>query len=144
MNKEIEDRFRNFLKTDKTHRITPERFKVLDAAMQFEGHFAADELFLNMRNKQIPVSRATVYNTLELLVKCNILTKRNFGGSITRYEGSDKENFHAHFVCTECGKIEEFNYPKLSELVNEFSENSGFDVSGYSFNIYGKCKNEKD
>ena len=69
--------FRNFLKSGK-NRITPERFEVLDAALDFEGHFGADDLYILMKNNKSRVSRATVYKTLELLVQCDLLSKRNF------------------------------------------------------------------
>ena len=77
--------FKNFLKSG-NHRVTPERFEVLDAAVEYQGHFGADDLYIVMKNQKSRVSRATVYNTLELLVECNLVGKRNFGDNITRYE----------------------------------------------------------
>jgi len=65
-NKQAEEIFRNFLKAGK-NRITPERFEVLEAALEYEGHFGADDLYVLMKNLNSRVSRATVYKTLELL-----------------------------------------------------------------------------
>ncbi|MEN8194818.1 MAG: transcriptional repressor, partial [Bacteroidota bacterium] len=81
------EKFEEFLKTDK-HRITPERFEVLDYALESGGHFSADELYQDMKNRNSNISRATVYNSLELLVKCGMLIKRNFGKNKSFYEST--------------------------------------------------------
>ena len=72
---EAKEKFRHYLKTEGKFRVTPERFEVLDFALSYDGHFGADELFVRMKTKKSNVSRATVYNTLELLVNCNLLSK---------------------------------------------------------------------
>ncbi len=92
---EAHEEFKKFLKLGK-HRITPERFDVLDGALEYEGHFGADELYVKMMTEKKNVSRATIYNTLELLAQCDLLAKRNFGDNKTHYEASfDKKN-HDH------------------------------------------------
>ncbi|HZW40628.1 MAG: Fur family transcriptional regulator [Syntrophothermus sp.] len=134
--------FTDFLKRGK-NRITPERFEVLDAAIEYEGHFGADDLYIIMKNKQSQVSRATVYNTLELLAQCDLLVKRNFGDNLTRYESSMKKQNHDHLICTNCGKIIEFSNPKLKKLPEEISKEFGFELSSYSFNIFGRCSDKE-
>jgi len=138
LTKLAEEKFHAFLKKEK-NRITPERFEVLDAALDFQGHFGADELFISMKNKNSRVSRATVYNTLELLAQCGILIKRNFGENLNRYESSFNRKVHDHLVCIECGKIIEFSSSKIKKIMNEITDEFNFEVTDYSFNIYGKC-----
>ena len=138
--KEAHEKFRKFLK-DGENRITPERFEVLDFAIEYEGHFGADELFVRMKNKKSNVSRATVYNTLELLAQCGILSKRNFGENKTRYESNFGKVVHDHLICTNCGAIKEFEEPRIQKIVEEISKQLGFDATGYAFNIFGKCNN---
>ncbi len=138
-NESAHDKFTKFLKKGK-HRITPERFEVLDYALEYKGHFAADDLFNQMKKKNSIVSRATVYNTLELLEKCTLLVKRNFGDGITRYELSHNKKNHDHLICINCGTITEFTSTKIQEIVDEVCEEFGFENAGYSFNIFGKCK----
>lgn len=138
--KNAHEQFKNFLKKGK-HRITPERFEVLDFALNFKGHFAADELYIKMKNNKSNVSRATVYNSLELLAKCNLLAKRNFARNKTYYESSFNRKNHDHLICTNCGKIKEFTNAKISQIVDEICEEMGFIPNGYSFNIFGRCKN---
>ena len=138
---EARQKFKDYLKNAK-HRITPERFEVLDAALDQEGHFGADELFVSMKTNQSHVSRATVYNTLDLLEQCGIVARRNFGDNISRYESSMDRKNHDHLICTNCGQIREFTSSKIQKIVDEISEELGFEPSGYSFNIFGKCANK--
>lgn len=135
--------FRHYLKSE-MHRITPERFEVMDSALDYEGHFGADDLYILMKNHNARVSRATVYKTLELLVQCDLISKRNFGENLTRYESNFKKQSHDHLICMDCGRIVEFSDPKLKDLPNLISDNLGFDVESYSFNIFARCKNIKN
>jgi len=134
--------FTNFLKSGK-NRITPERFEVMDAALEYDGHFGADDLYIVMKNLNSHVSRATVYKTLELLVQCELLSKRNFGENITRYESNYKRQSHDHLICMDCGRIVEFVNQKVKKLPEEIADELGFEVSSYSFNIFARCKNIK-
>ncbi|MFA7228309.1 MAG: transcriptional repressor [Melioribacteraceae bacterium] len=134
------EEFRRFLKRG-DNRITPERFEVLDYAVEYQGHFGADELYVRMKSSNSNISRATVYNTIELLAQCGLLIKRNFGENKTRYESNINKGSHDHLICTNCGAIKEFSEPKIQKIVKEISEEIGFDSTGYSFNIFGKCTN---
>ncbi len=141
-NNQATEVFRNFLKSGK-NRITPERFEVMEAALQYDGHFGADDLYIIMKNRKSRVSRATVYKTLELLVQCELLSKRNFGDNITRYESSYKRQNHDHLICIDCGRIVEFIDTKIKKLPEEISNDLGFNFESYSFNIFARCKNPK-
>jgi len=132
-----------FLKRGK-NRITPERFEVLDAALEHNGHFGADDLFIQLKNINSKVSRATVYNTLELLAQCELIRKRNFGDNINRYENNYKKQTHDHLICVNCGKIVEFTDIRMNKLPIELSDKLGYEFDSYSFNIFARCKNKKD
>lgn len=138
-NKKAEEIFSDFLKRGK-NRITPERFEVLDSALDLDGHFGADDLYIKMKISKSRVSRATVYNTLELLAQCDLLIKRNFGDNVTRYESNFKRQTHDHLICIDCGKIVEFSEPKIKKIPSEISDELGFDLDSYSFNIFARCK----
>jgi Fur family ferric uptake transcriptional regulator len=142
-NEKAAEIFRSFLKRGK-YRITPERFEVLDAALDHNGHFGADDLFIQLKNLKSKVSRATVYNTLELLAHCDLLSKRNFGDNLNRFESNFKRQTHDHLICIECGKIVEFTDPRIRDIPKEISEKFGFEMSSYSFNIFARCKNQKE
>ena len=140
--KKVHDKFKKFLKIG-NHRITPERFEVLDYAIEREDHFSADELYLKMKNGKSNVSRATVYNSLELLVKCEMLIKRNFGDNKTFYESSYNKQNHGHLICKVCGKIIEFNHSKVFKIVDDTASDNEFMPDSFQFNIIGQCKNHK-
>lgn len=134
------EQFKKFLRRE-NHRITPERFDVLDAALDYDGHFGADDLYIKMKMENLNVSRATIYNTLELLASCELLAKRHFGDNKTHYESSFNRKNHDHLICTNCGEIKEFSDPRIQKIVDEISEKLGFETTGYSFTIFGTCKN---
>ncbi len=134
------EEFRQFLKRE-NHRITPERFEVLDNALEYEGHFGADELYIKMKSNNSNISRATVYNTLELLASCELLSKRNFGENKTRYESNYDRKSHDHLICINCGAIKEFSESQIEKIVQEVSAKLGYEPTGHSFNIFGKCSN---
>ena len=142
-NEKAAEIFRSFLKRGK-YRITPERFEVLDAALDHNGHFGADDLFIQLKNLKSKVSRATVYNTLELLAQCDLLSKRNFGDNLTRYESNFKKQTHDHLICVNCGKIVEFSDERLNIIPQEITKKLGYELDSYSFNIFARCKNQKD
>jgi len=142
-NEKAAEQFREFLKRGK-NRITPERFEVLDAALEHNGHFGADDLFIQLKNINSKVSRATVYNTLELLAQCELIRKRNFGDNINRYENNYKKQTHDHLICVNCGKIVEFTDIRMNKLPIELSDKLGYEFDSYSFNIFARCKNKKD
>ena len=138
-NTKAHEEFTEFLRTDK-HRITPERFEVLDFALTNSEHYTADELYLKMKEAKSNISRATVYNSLELLVKCKMLAKRNFGENKTLYESSYNKRNHVHLICKVCAEILESDNAQVAKLVSEISKNNNFKNESFQFNILGECK----
>ena len=141
--KQATEIFRDFLKSE-NNRITPERFEVMDAALDYEGHFGADDLYILMKNKNSRISRATVYKTLELLVQCNLLSNPHFGENIKKYESSFKRKVHDHLICMDCGRIVEFSDNEFSQLPAKISKELGFEFESYSFNIFARCPDPKN
>ncbi len=142
INQKARDKFTEFLKRGR-HRITPERFDVLEAALQLKGHFGADDLYVRMKNDNMNISRATVYNTLELLAQCELLAKRHFGDNKTHYESQFNRKGHDHLICVNCGQIHEFDNREIVKIVDEVSEKLGFESTGYSLTVFGKCMDKE-
>jgi Fur family ferric uptake transcriptional regulator len=138
VSKEIKDVFIKYLKENK-HRITNERFLILDSALSMKSHFDADELYIKMREDYLRVSRATVYNTLELMNDCKILTKHNFKGDRARYETKYGRDIHYHIICRSCNKIFEFENNKIEKILLKTCDENNLSLSDHSLQIFAIC-----
>jgi Fur family transcriptional regulator, ferric uptake regulator len=148
VSEEIKNAFIKYLKENK-HRITNERFLILDAAINMEGHFDADELYLKMRKDLMRVSRATVYNTLELMCDCKILTKHNFKDDRARYETKYGRSNHYHILCVSCKVMLEFENDEIEKLLTKTCKKYDLKLLDHSLQVFatcngkGKCLNRK-
>jgi Fur family ferric uptake transcriptional regulator len=136
---EAEERLVRFLK-ETGKRVTPARFKILNAALAQRSHFTAEDLYIDMKKRDLRVSRATVYNNAELLAKCGILAKRNFGDGFIRYESAMGKEEHGHIIFAECGTIREFRLNELSEIFVSLSAEYDIEITGYSLNLFCSCR----
>jgi Fur family ferric uptake transcriptional regulator len=99
---------------------------------------------LALRTKNVQVSRATVYSTLDLLTRCNILIKHRFQGDSARFELADKMPNHDHLICTECGYIVEFQEDTLSEIQDRVAAQNGFKPLKHSLQIFAVCQDSRN
>jgi len=136
--KEVKAIFSNHLEMNQL-RKTPERFAILEEIYRRSDHFDAEALYIHMKTQNYRVSRATVYNTLELLATCDLVKKHQFGKNLTQFEKSYGYKQHDHLICIDCNKVVEFCDPRIQQIKNMMGDLLKYNVTHHSLNMYGKC-----
>ena len=138
---EVRQRFLSFLK-DRGQRRTPERLAILDALYATSDHIDADTLYSRLLEDGVSVSRATVYNTLDLLIECDLAVRHQFGQQQAKFERAFAYWQHDHLICLDCGEILEFCDPRLQEIQETVADIYGFAVSRHALTVYGRCQRQ--
>ena len=117
-------------------RLTKQRKAVWDELERSNDHYDADKIYDNIKAKNISVSRATVYRTLDVLSKNKFIRKLDVGDGRIRYEAKTSKDHHDHMICLETGKIIEFFNEDLEKLQDEIAKEHGYKVVRHTHQLF--------
>lgn len=122
-------------------RQTPERYIVLKYIYKINTHFDIDYLY-SFINKKEKISKATIYNNLEIFVKAKLIKQLQFNNNKILYEKSLQKRQHDHLICNNCGKINEFCDPRIQNILSGIEQTTNFQIESHSLNVFGNCNKE--
>lgn len=133
------DRFKAVLKEEQL-KFTPQRYEVFKELCASSEHREAEEIYLALRKRKIDVSRATVYRTVDILHKHDLVRRMDIGDGRWRYEHWLDCSHHDHLICVRCGRIVEFMSPEVETLQKKISSQFDYKLLRHVHQLFGLCK----
>ncbi|MCR4408601.1 MAG: transcriptional repressor [Anaerolineae bacterium] len=119
-------------------RITSQRMLVLEAIREGGGHLDADEIYRRAKLQAPRLSLSTVYRTINTLKEAGMIEELHLGEEHHHYELRDAK-VHHHFVCQNCGRVVEFEWPFSEQLLRDLGEKYDFELTEIHLDLVGYC-----
>ncbi len=124
------------------YKLTTQRRAILDVIIEnHDKHLNPEEIYDIVKIKYPEIGIATVYRTLQLLEKLNIIYRLNFDDGYNRYElnYSSENHHHHHLICLKCGKVTEVKMDLLENLETQIEVENGFKIVDHNVKFFGYC-----
>lgn len=132
--------FARFLR-DQGLPLTSQREVVAGVVLASDAHLSADDVEREVRDLGERIGKATIYRTLDLLVKSNLVVEHDFGEGFKRYEHRlSAQPVHQHLICQNCGSVQEFEMPEMPAIEARVSRETGFRPARHRLEIQGLCR----
>ena len=118
-------------------RMTNQRYAILEYLLLKSNHPTANEIYEYLKNDFPNMSVATIYNNINFFKKAGIVTELPFADGSSRFDLTETHHYHA--ICTNCGKVEDFDYPNFEEAERVAEKQTHFKVINHSFKVTGIC-----
>jgi len=133
------DDFRAYLRAHNLP-VTPQRIAVAEVLLLRDRHYSAEEVAQALALDGVKVGTATIYRTIEVLVKSGLVVERDFGEGFRRFESARDMPHHEHMMCTQCGRVVEFQDERLERMTTLIAESKGYARQRHRLVIYGVCE----
>ncbi len=120
-------------------KLTRQREQILNVFLRME-HITAEQMYRMLAKKDPHIGLATIYRTLNLFCEAGLAQARHFGTQ-TQYDNISHKGHHDHLICTDCGKIVEFENCDIERLQEEVAKRNGFTIKTHKLELYGVCAN---
>jgi Fur family ferric uptake transcriptional regulator len=122
---------------EKGIKLTSQRKIILDIFLKLGGHVSVEEIFHEIRKRKKNIGLATIYRTFSLLKNVGLVSQREFGDGISRFEVVSSH--HDHLICQKCGKVIEFKDERIEEIQEEVAKKFGFILISHRHELIGIC-----
>lgn len=133
------EQFRRYL-DDHDLPLTRQRLAVAEVLCFAADHLSAEDVARRVAQRGFPVGTATVYRTLDLLVRSGLVREHDFGEGFRRFELLASGRGPEHCICTSCGRVSEFANDRLERLIGLLAEEVDFRPHRHRLEIYGLCR----
>ena len=138
MSKDLNDRFLKFLR-DNDYLVTRQRRRIAEVIFISKGHLSVEDIQALLRERKISASIASIYRTLDVLIKSGLVVQHRFGKRFKRFEALREDKHHDHLICTNCNKVLEFKNDAIEKLQFQVAKEHNFTITTHKLDIYGLC-----